>query len=650
MNMLNLSIAVTAAAVLVLLIKLLFGNQITPRGHMRLWLLVAVSFIFSPIAEFMPESGLAVRNWLPQSESTVETVWVEPYEDLNARGFAIEEQGNYYIVQKDHLSLRVPFSDKTLDAEFAATTSRAKLENWLWFAGAAAVSLWLLLGSRKQKRKLKALPDGRDAALLAELEAVKVLVGVDNKVRIRIKEGAETTFLTRMRGQYVIALESGFDAAERRQVLLHELTHLKHGDLGGNQLAALILAICWWNPVIWLAFRRFRRDMEIYCDYDAARLSGDKKAYAATLVKAAAGTERFVLGTTSFIGGEREVSVRVKALAAFKKPKTWIAAAAVLALVIGCVCFVLNPVGQNTQANRAALAEAYDKLLAVNSAEAQRTTNLSYGILSGARTRETAHLQQTESPLCILGTKTLEELGAEDAAQAGTDYTFAYYRTGTRGGAVRTYIRRVDSTLGQGWIDYGSQTLRGETIASGYDGEPSSYGQDDLLGNLRQCLKAAAESDRITRKGNAYQVTMPQDWQLFCAIAANQGLGSVLSTSGIELSDLWNEAPNERDALYQSVGFTMEMDEETMLPRSYTLDFTRTCELIRERIEAEYDSLGAAVVRVDITSYDAFTEPDYSAFGGEKAFREMLAAAKSPEAMQAEQSRSKADDPSRAKG
>ena len=646
MNMLNLSIAVTAAAVHVLL----FGNQITPRGHMRLWLLVAVSFIFSPIAEFMPESSLAVRNWLPQSESTVETVWVEPYEDLNARGFAIEEQGNYYIVQKDHLSLRVPFSDKTLDAEFAATTSRAKLENWLWFAGAVLTGIWMLTGNCKQKRKLKALPDGRDAALLAELEAVKVLVGVDNKVRIRIKEGAETTFLTRMRGQYVIALESGFDAAERRQVLLHELTHLKHGDLGGNQLAALILAICWWNPVIWLAFRRFRRDMEIYCDYDAARLSGDKKAYAATLVKAAAGTERFVLGTTSFIGGEKEVSARVKALAAFKKPKTWIAAAAVLALVIGCVCFVLNPVGSNTEANRAALAEAYDKLLAVNSAEAQRTTNLSYGVLSGARTRETAHLQQTESPLCILGTKTLEELGAEDAAQAGTDYTFAYYRTGTRGGAVRTYIRSVDSTLGQGWIDYGSRTLRGETIASGYDGEPSSYGQDDLLGNLRQCLKAAAESDRITRKGNAYQVTMPQDWQLFCAIAANQGLGSVLSANGIELSDLWNEAPNERDALYQSVGFTMEMDEETMLPRSYTLDFTRTCELIRERIEAEYDSLGAAVVRVDITSYDAFTEPDYSAFGGEKAFREMLAAAKSPEAMQAEQSRSKADDPSRAKG
>ena len=43
MNMLNLSIAVTAAAALVLLLKLLFGNKITPRGHMLLWLLPAVA-------------------------------------------------------------------------------------------------------------------------------------------------------------------------------------------------------------------------------------------------------------------------------------------------------------------------------------------------------------------------------------------------------------------------------------------------------------------------------------------------------------------------------------------------------------------------------------------------------------------------------
>ncbi len=429
MSLLNLSIAVTVAAVLVLLIKLAAGNKITPRGHMKLWLLVMISFIVSPIAELMPESELAVRNWLPQSETMTETVWVEPYENLDARGFVIEEQGDYYAVQKDYVSMQVPFSDKRLHTEFAATTSRVKLENWVWFGGAAAVGLWLFLGSRRQKQKLRALPDSSDTALLAELEAVKALIGVDGSVKICIKEGTETTFLTRMNGRYVIALENGFSEAERRQVLAHELTHLKHGDLSDNFSAALILTTFWWNPVAWLAFRRFRRDMEVFCDYDAARLTGDKKTYAATLVKAA-GTERFILGTTSFIGGEKEASARVKALAAFKKPKTWITAAALLALTVGCVCFALNPVGQDSEANRAALTQAYENLLAVKSMEATRTTDIDYGALSGTRTHEVFASQQSEEPLCILGTTTLETTeqatGSGDAAHADTAYTFGY--------------------------------------------------------------------------------------------------------------------------------------------------------------------------------------------------------------------------------
>ena len=49
MNMLNLSIAVTAAAALVLLLKLLFGNKITPRGHMLLWLLPAVAMLAAKV-------------------------------------------------------------------------------------------------------------------------------------------------------------------------------------------------------------------------------------------------------------------------------------------------------------------------------------------------------------------------------------------------------------------------------------------------------------------------------------------------------------------------------------------------------------------------------------------------------------------------
>ncbi len=60
MNMLNLSIAVTAAAALVLLLKLLFGNKITPRGHMLLWL-PAVAMLAVPLAD---TAGVILRSEL----------------------------------------------------------------------------------------------------------------------------------------------------------------------------------------------------------------------------------------------------------------------------------------------------------------------------------------------------------------------------------------------------------------------------------------------------------------------------------------------------------------------------------------------------------------------------------------------------------
>ena len=343
MNLFNTAILVTAAAAVVLLVKLAFGNRITPRGHMLMWILVAASVLAVPLAEILPESDFSAKTYLPQSHNTTETVWVEPYENLDARGFGIEEQGNYYTVQKDHVSMQVPFTGRTVGSDFTATVSRAKIENYVWIAGAAAVLLLMLAGTVRQKRRLKALPCMDDANARAELDELKKLVGIRDVAKIQIRSGADSTFLTFMGGQYVIALEDGYTQEERRRVLAHELTHLAHGDLIYNLISAFFLAAFWWNPVIWLAFRRFRRDMEVYCDYDAARKTGDKKGYAETLVRAAAGTERFILGTTSFIGGEKEVSARVKALAAFKKPKTWIAVLAVIALAGACVCIAVNP-------------------------------------------------------------------------------------------------------------------------------------------------------------------------------------------------------------------------------------------------------------------------------------------------------------------
>lgn len=82
-----------------------------------------------------------------------------------------------------------------------------------------------------------------------------------------------------------------YDPLERNLALAHELGHHLRGDLIANWVALVVLALHWFNPVAWRAFRAFRADQELACD--ALVLSGRapalRHAYGRAIVKSAHG-------------------------------------------------------------------------------------------------------------------------------------------------------------------------------------------------------------------------------------------------------------------------------------------------------------------------------------------------------------------------
>lgn len=80
-----------------------------------------------------------------------------------------------------------------------------------------------------------------------------------------------------------------YNPVERRLALEHELVHHKRGDIWWNLVATLVLAVFWFNPVAWLAFRAFRSDQELACDAAVARVASldERCDYARALVKSA---------------------------------------------------------------------------------------------------------------------------------------------------------------------------------------------------------------------------------------------------------------------------------------------------------------------------------------------------------------------------
>jgi beta-lactamase regulating signal transducer with metallopeptidase domain len=82
-----------------------------------------------------------------------------------------------------------------------------------------------------------------------------------------------------------------YDEQERDLALAHELGHHVRGDLIANWVALIVLALHWFNPVAWKAFRAFRADQEMACDalVLAGRAQALRHAYGRAIVKSAHG-------------------------------------------------------------------------------------------------------------------------------------------------------------------------------------------------------------------------------------------------------------------------------------------------------------------------------------------------------------------------
>lgn len=140
-----------------------------------------------------------------------------------------------------------------------------------------------------------------------------------------------------------IYLPSDLSQEQLPHVLAHEQAHLRHRDHWWKFLGYLLLTIYWFQPLVWLAYILFCRDIELACDEHVVREMDimQKKAYASALVSCS--VRRPALTASPLAFGEVGVKERVKRILHYKKTTFWIAAAAVIACIAVAACFLTNP-------------------------------------------------------------------------------------------------------------------------------------------------------------------------------------------------------------------------------------------------------------------------------------------------------------------
>ena len=191
----------------------------------------------------------------------------------------------------------------------------------LWMLGAAAMLLWALVSWLRLRKRVREAVRLEENVYECEIASPFVLG------------------LFRPRIYLPFSLENG----ERELVLAHERAHITAGDHIIKPLGWLLLAAHWYNPLVWLAYALFCRDIELACDERVVHsLSlSDRADYSQALLDLS--RPRGGVRACPLAFGESSVKGRVKSVLSYKKPAFWLVLLAVVVCVGAAVCFLTDP-------------------------------------------------------------------------------------------------------------------------------------------------------------------------------------------------------------------------------------------------------------------------------------------------------------------
>jgi beta-lactamase regulating signal transducer with metallopeptidase domain len=231
----------------VLTLSHVLGGRLGPRWRVVLWTLVGLKLLVPAFMPAMPGLG----NWFRQQ--AVESVVTLP---------AIPSE---MIVAADATFPAAAASD-----EFPAESGEPWTVLLVAIWGIGAILFFLAIFWRQYRFEKRAgLQPCRDTRLLTQVREVARELGVCQDFRTVFGPAGGTPAVcgvTHARLVLPCDWEARFDAAALRLILMHELEHIRRHDVLQNWLAALVNAVHWFNPIVWIAVSRFQSDRELLCD------------------------------------------------------------------------------------------------------------------------------------------------------------------------------------------------------------------------------------------------------------------------------------------------------------------------------------------------------------------------------------------------
>ena len=286
------TLTVSIVAAVLLIIKSLLNDKLSPRWQYGIWSVLALRMLFPVQNDRMV--FLPVSYWIEilkaQVEASLQSVYTAVYEPIVVNGIVP-------VVIGEPMSVT--------DWIFVIYVGGILL-CFLRYALTFVSLRWKLrkgeLISKEMAEQIQEICEKH------QLKSCKV-------VRVN---GLQTAFVcTGLKPVLVIPADKEVD----ENIILHELLHLKYYDQWQTVFWCILKCLHWCNPFLWYAFCRIENDMESLCDQRVLeRIEGEaRRIYGMTLLQMANEKYARVPGTSSISNGGANIKRRIEAIVRFKK-------------------------------------------------------------------------------------------------------------------------------------------------------------------------------------------------------------------------------------------------------------------------------------------------------------------------------------------
>ena len=284
MAIIKMSATASIAAVIIILLRLTVGRKLPKSFCYAAWMIVLIRLLLP----FSVPTGFSIFNFIPSyGGEEHQQANTHEYEEIKTlRNEAVNEgvkELHIDTIVNDSFDNPVNVLDDKTDRNNATDNIQSHSENitpdtsiqepgvttaiaFIWLSVFLVLLGFCIYAYLKASKKLKTAVLFDDNGLVKECGSK---LNINRKINVYTSEIIDTPVVAGIANVRIILpafLVNKCDSKDLRYVITHELVHIKRYDNITKLLAVLALCIHWFNPLIWISFLLFLKDMEMSCD------------------------------------------------------------------------------------------------------------------------------------------------------------------------------------------------------------------------------------------------------------------------------------------------------------------------------------------------------------------------------------------------